>query len=74
VDVAIHILPAQEGILALRHAHTAEPGRWIRAEGTTVIASSDSFCAEVTSYADAAHANADTTWGFNQTGLVQGGC
>lgn len=31
-DVAIQILPAQEGILVLRHAHTAERRRWIRVE------------------------------------------
>jgi hypothetical protein len=31
VDVAIDILPAQEGFLVLRHAHPADRHRWIRA-------------------------------------------
>ena len=33
-DVAIQILPAQEGILVLRHAHATEPHQWIRAQAT----------------------------------------
>jgi len=32
VDVVIDILPAQKGILVLRHAHPADRHRWIRVE------------------------------------------
>jgi hypothetical protein len=36
---AIDILPAQEGILVLRHAHTPDPARWIRAQRSSVLVS-----------------------------------